>query len=206
MEFEQLEALQEQLFRLSEMAPGIDEIQAVLVAVAIGPHYIARSEWVSFILGGDEKMLSEADALVDVLESFYHETVSAIQQDEFMPIFRLWEDDSNEEEQFDPTPWCEAFNDAMNLHGEDWVSEEDEDLIMTLLPVSYFLDPELVTEQLKIENPHDLEHLESDMMDLLGSMVCNLYDYFQKTCGDDFQKKPAGHVLPFDNNGKKSES
>ena len=206
MEFEQLEAFQEQLFQLSEQAPGIDEIQAVLTAVAIGPVYIPRNDWTSFILGGDEKMLNETDTLADVLDSFYQETASAIQKDEFVPIFRLWEEDSSEEERFDPTPWCEAFNDAMNLHGNDWVSEEDEDLIMTLLPVSYFLDPELVTEQLKIENPHELEHLESDMMDLLGPMVCNLYDYFRKTWGDAFQRKPAGHVLPFDNNGKKSES
>ncbi|MBN2103637.1 UPF0149 family protein [bacterium] len=194
-----IDQLEDCLQRVFEDPPGIDEIQAIFATVAIGPELIKSNDWMGFIFeraGGlpELKTKTKDEEFMESIIGFYNETVQSIHEDRFEPIFTMSKDSNHQKkEMIFPESWCFAFHDAMYLHGEGWINEEDEELFAILMPILFFIDQEFFKKTLKIKSKKKMEELRGIMLEGIPEAVMEIRDYFQ-------EHKPAGkgRILSFE--------
>lgn len=200
---QQIERLEELLEDLMEEPVGVDELNGLFAAVAAGPNLVNVDIWLP-ILFNEEDLTAifssepQMKALMDLIMTFYNETVQSINDDSFAPFFRYYDDDDTDTP--DPEPWCHAFHLGLELHGEDTTAKENTELLTILLPIVYFFDPEAVYQSM-VEQTGDLEMTQQEvweeMLEMIADVVLNVRDHFHPEHRKE-GLKPEGRILPFD--------
>ena len=163
----------------------IDEIQAVFVGVGVGPELIMPSEYIPLIFGVEEmpefKSKKDFETTYSLIFELYNETLQSIDEGKFEPIFAVPEGaDSTKPETMDAHPWCSAFYSILFYYGDEWLSEQNEELLQILMPLSYFVNPVEYEKETGKKTKKEKKELKVYMMAMIPVMVKDLRKYFQK--------------------------
>jgi uncharacterized protein len=117
--------------------PLLDELQAMLCAIASGPELVLPSQWLPAVLGGSVAYESEAQAneVMTLVIGLYNDIVAALGDEEGLsPILYPVAEDS---EELDFSAWADAYIYGSQIGGADWYTaagEHAEDLSDLLEP------------------------------------------------------------------------
>ena len=174
------ELLESEIFEGEAMR--LDEIQAMLCAVACGPQEVLPEVWLPEALGKDYATGPEADETVALLLRLHDEIVAALAEGETVAaVLYPVEEDSDE---YDYATWADAYVFGAGLSG-DWYEQAGkhaEDLSELLEPM--FLLNGMLREDVEAAgerwfSPAEEARLVAETQEGLPDIVQALHDFWQ---------------------------
>jgi uncharacterized protein len=165
--------------------PLLDELQAMLCAIASGPQPVMPSEWLPAVLGGSVAYEDEAQAneVLTLILGLYNDIVAALGDDDgFSPILYPVAENSDE---LDFAAWADAYIYGSQIGGADWyeaAGEHAEDLSELLEP--FFLLNGSLREDAEKHQERWLTAAEEKMavaraQEALPDLVTSIYRFWQ---------------------------
>lgn len=174
------ELLESEVFE--DEAMRLDEIQAMLCAVASGPREVLPEAWLPEALGKGYAAGPEADETIALLLRLHDEIVAALAEGETVsPVLYPVEEDSDE---YDYATWADAYVFGAGLSG-DWYEQAGkhaEDLSELLEPL--FLLNGMLREDVEAAGerwfaPAEEARLVAETQEGLPDIVQDLHDFWQ---------------------------
>jgi uncharacterized protein len=179
----------------------ITQIHGLMTAIAIGPELVMPSTWVPLIfsLDGSEPTFDSKEqfqTLYTLILSLYNGLITELEAEAYGPLFDMMGEE--EDEEYDPLGWCIGFMTGMDLMGDEWMTEEDGEILSKYLaPIYFFLDEDNAHELFIKEGEMTQRELEEGVMDLIPYSVMQLNVFWKNKRAAVSPKAGGGRIIPF---------
>ena len=169
-----------------EAPPGcmlLSDLDGFLTGIVVGPDFIAPSEWLPAIWGGEAPEFADAgqaQAVLGAIMGRYNEVVRQIANDTFQPI--LWR--FAETGTVIADDWAQGFAQAIALRPGRWTKMVESEAALLLIPIMVLCETDAILDELDLSD-EDLDQTVEEAIDVLPATVLAIADYWQMS--------PAGH-------------
>ena len=183
-DLDRLEALLDTSIFANE-GPLLDELQAMLCAIASGPEVVMPSEWLPAVLGDNVAYESEAQAteVLGLIMGLYNDIVTALADGEGLsPILYPVAENSDE---LDFAAWADAYIYGSQVGGADWYgaagahTEDLSDLLEPFFLLNGSLREDAEKHRERWLTPAEEQLAVARAQDALPELVTNIYRFWR---------------------------
>jgi uncharacterized protein len=180
--------------------PLLDELQAMLCAIASGPEVVMPSEWLPAVLGDSVAYESEAQAneVLGLVMGLYNDIAAALAEDEgISPI--LYPVAENAEE-LDFAAWADAYIYGSQVGGTDWYgaagahAEDLSDLLEPFFLLNGSLREDAEKHQERWLTPAEEQLAIARAQDALPDLVTSIYRFWQALAPVESQRRETPKI------------
>ena len=157
----------------AERALGPDGVEALCVAMAIGPDEEPVPGWIFVALGEDDPDAPMAPEVVSLLERFRAETAARVQDASFAPLLYTLRRGRP-----DYMSWCRGFLVGVELSEAGWYESADPEEVDELLFPLHVLAGELTDDERARYSPADWRRLVLDSEAGFQATLRRIRDYW----------------------------
>lgn len=165
----------------SEDAPPecmmLSDLDGFLTGIIVGPDFIAPSEWLPEIWGGEVPQFADAaqaQAILGAIMDRYNEIVRQIADDSFQPI--LWR--FAETGTVVAADWAYGFAQAIALHPRRWTKMVKSEAGLLLMPIMVLCEADEILDELGL-SAEELSQTVEEAIEILPATVAAIADFWQ---------------------------
>jgi uncharacterized protein len=159
----------------------VESVDGFFAALVCSPVLAQPSEWLPVVWGGpppEWATVEEAQEAIGLLMRMWNQVAEEIRGDDFAPLMTTGLDGLGNEVTL-PHAWCMGFMEGMQLHGEYWLDESNEELQKLLLPIGIVAMDAAVLLGVAPEEQEQLPPAElQQCVELLPDVVLELHHYW----------------------------
>jgi uncharacterized protein len=180
--------------------PLLDELQAMLCAIASGPAVVMPSEWLPAVLGDSVAYESEAQAneVLSLVMALYNDIATSLAEDgEISPILYPVAENS---EELDFAAWADAYIYGSQVGGADWYgaagahAEDLSDLLEPFFLLNGSLREDAEKHKERWLTPSEEQLAVSRAQDALPELVSDIYRFWQALAPVQSQRRETAKV------------
>lgn len=158
-----------------------DQIHGMMTAIVCGPKTIKPTHWLPYIFHETEDLKElledpQFEPIVENLVELYNDLLFTIRQGTFQPY--IPEKKQKGTTVRDAQGWCTGFFYGMNLHGDEWMNNESEQLATHTAAILYLANPEEATKELDDDKKKEFADKYDQFVESIRYAVPPIYDFF----------------------------